>query len=85
MTGSHAMPDYHPTLARLGVEQRKYDVVLTTNAPNVVIRKSIFQGDRLDQGSGVRQIRHGGDTQSNVCSKSVGYSPTLMPILPVPG
>ncbi len=42
---SHAMPDYQAILTSLGVKHRKYAVVLTANAPNAAIRRSIFQGD----------------------------------------
>jgi hypothetical protein len=42
---SHAMPDYQPTLTSLGVKHRKYAVLLTANALNAAIRKSIYRGD----------------------------------------
>jgi len=45
---SYAMPGYEPVLAGLGVipdlKDRKYNVVLTTDAPHADIRKNIYQG-----------------------------------------
>lgn len=42
---SHAIPDYKSILASLGVILGEYAVVLTADAPNAYIRKSIYQGD----------------------------------------
>ena len=46
---SHAMPDYQPTLSRLGVILQSHanesDVMLTANAPDAEIRASIYKGD----------------------------------------
>jgi hypothetical protein len=46
---SHAMPDYQPTLTRLGVifqpHAKQSDVLLTANAPEAEIRASIYKGD----------------------------------------
>lgn len=42
---SYAMPDYKMLLTRLGVKHSEHNVMLTTDAPNADIRKSIYQGD----------------------------------------
>lgn len=46
---SHSMPDYQPTLSRLGVvfkpRASESDVLLTANAPDAEIRASIYKGD----------------------------------------
>lgn len=43
---SHAMPDYAPVLASLGVSYNSHDsVVLSQDAPNAEIRKRIFTGN----------------------------------------